>query len=403
MPAEFIRDLEETGNRAADDRLQGAVRRVRHRQERRGRAADRAGHGTADGDRHVAGVGHRPGVRSRGRRGAAGAQRRPSRCRTTPRRPLRGRIDFVYPTLDTETRTLKVRLELANPSGALKPGMFVNVELGADAADGVVVPDSAILDTGTRQLVYVETGPGRFTAREVSGGASGGREGGDPVGALRRANWWPRPPTSCSTPSRASATPRAAPRPGSSRSTDMIARIIEFSARNRLLVLLTTAAAVVAAVYVLREIRLDALPDLSDTQVIIFSRWDRSPDIIEDQVTYPITSALLGAPKVKAVRGLLRLRVLVRLRDLRGRDRPLLGPVARHRVPLEDPGAAARRRQDRTRAGRHRRRLGVPVRAGGSHAARTTRTNSARTRTGRFATRCRRFPAWRKWRPSAGS
>jgi copper/silver efflux system protein len=83
----------------------------------------------------------------------------------------------------------------------------------------------------------------------------------------------------------------------------MIARIIEFSARNRLLVLLVSAAAVVAAIYVLREIRLDALPDLSDTQVIIFSKWDRSPDIIEDQVTYPITSALLGAPKVKAVRG----------------------------------------------------------------------------------------------------
>jgi copper/silver efflux system protein len=83
----------------------------------------------------------------------------------------------------------------------------------------------------------------------------------------------------------------------------MITRVIEFSARNRVLVLLLGAAAVACAVYVLREIRLDALPDLSDTQVIIYSRWDRSPDILEDQVTYPITSALLGAPKVKAVRG----------------------------------------------------------------------------------------------------
>jgi Cu(I)/Ag(I) efflux system membrane protein CusA/SilA len=84
----------------------------------------------------------------------------------------------------------------------------------------------------------------------------------------------------------------------------MIRKIIELSARNRLLVLLGTAALVVCAVYVLRNIRLDALPDLSDTQVIIYSKWDRSPDIIEDQVTYPITSALLGAPRVKAVRGL---------------------------------------------------------------------------------------------------
>ena len=53
----------------------------------------------------------------------------------------------------------------------------------------------------------------------------------------------------------------------------------------------------------MRNIPLDALPDLSDTQVIVYSRWDRSPDILEDQVTYPITTALLGAPKVKAIRG----------------------------------------------------------------------------------------------------
>jgi copper/silver efflux system protein len=83
----------------------------------------------------------------------------------------------------------------------------------------------------------------------------------------------------------------------------MLRRVIAWSASHPLLVLLGTAAAVVAAVFLLREIRLDALPDLSDTQVIIYSRWDRSPDIIEDQVTYPITSALLGAPRVRAVRG----------------------------------------------------------------------------------------------------
>jgi Cu(I)/Ag(I) efflux system membrane protein CusA/SilA len=83
----------------------------------------------------------------------------------------------------------------------------------------------------------------------------------------------------------------------------MIKRIIEFSAHNRILVLLGVAVLGVLAVYTLKKIRLDALPDLSDTQVIIYSRWDRSPDIIEDQVTYPIISALLGAPDVKAIRG----------------------------------------------------------------------------------------------------
>ena len=83
----------------------------------------------------------------------------------------------------------------------------------------------------------------------------------------------------------------------------MIKRVIAFSANNRWLVLFAVAAFAVIAVYVLEEIRLDALPDLSDTQVIIYSKWDRSPDVIEDQVTYPIVTALLGAPQVKAIRG----------------------------------------------------------------------------------------------------
>src|SRR5262249_17074085 len=83
----------------------------------------------------------------------------------------------------------------------------------------------------------------------------------------------------------------------------MIERIIEFSARNKFLVLICTAVAVAVAIHWMRETPLDALPHLADTQVIIYSKWDRSPDIIEDQVTYPIVTALLGAPKIKAVRG----------------------------------------------------------------------------------------------------
>jgi Cu(I)/Ag(I) efflux system membrane protein CusA/SilA len=83
----------------------------------------------------------------------------------------------------------------------------------------------------------------------------------------------------------------------------VIKRIIRFSALNRLLVLLATAFVVAYGVHALRKIPVDAIPDLSDTQVIVYSRWDRSPDIIEDQVTYPITSALLGTPNVKAIRG----------------------------------------------------------------------------------------------------
>ena len=83
----------------------------------------------------------------------------------------------------------------------------------------------------------------------------------------------------------------------------MINRIIEFSANNKIIVFILIAAAVMGGLYSMRSVPLDALPDLSDTQVIVYSRWDRSPDIMEDQVTYPIVTAMLGAPKVKDVRG----------------------------------------------------------------------------------------------------
>ncbi|MDH4266675.1 MAG: efflux RND transporter permease subunit, partial [Deltaproteobacteria bacterium] len=83
----------------------------------------------------------------------------------------------------------------------------------------------------------------------------------------------------------------------------MINRIIDFSVDNKFIVFALVAAACIAGWWSMKHVALDAIPDVSDTQVIIFSRWDRSPDIIEDQVTYPIVSAMTGAPRVKAVRG----------------------------------------------------------------------------------------------------
>ncbi|MFA6186447.1 MAG: CusA/CzcA family heavy metal efflux RND transporter [Phycisphaerae bacterium] len=83
----------------------------------------------------------------------------------------------------------------------------------------------------------------------------------------------------------------------------MIGKIIEFSGKNKFIVIFFAIAAIIGAVYCIKNIPLDAIPDLSDTQVIIYSQWDRSPDIIEAQVTYPIVTAMLGAPGVKAIRG----------------------------------------------------------------------------------------------------
>jgi len=83
----------------------------------------------------------------------------------------------------------------------------------------------------------------------------------------------------------------------------MIKSVIDFSVRNRFLVLVLIGAAAVGGAWSLQRVPLDAIPDLSDTQVIISTRWDRSPDVVEAQVTYPIVTAMLGAPMVRAVRG----------------------------------------------------------------------------------------------------
>ncbi|MCX5837929.1 MAG: CusA/CzcA family heavy metal efflux RND transporter [Deltaproteobacteria bacterium] len=84
----------------------------------------------------------------------------------------------------------------------------------------------------------------------------------------------------------------------------MIAKVIEFSAKNRFLIFLLVLGSLAWGIWALKHTPLDALPDLSDTQVIIYTEWPgRSPDLIEDQVTYPITSTLLAAPKVQVVRG----------------------------------------------------------------------------------------------------
>ncbi|ACB74836.1 efflux RND transporter permease subunit [Opitutus terrae] len=84
----------------------------------------------------------------------------------------------------------------------------------------------------------------------------------------------------------------------------MLKRIIEFSLANRFLVLVATAALIIGGVYAVRNIPLDAIPDLSDTQVIIYTEWPgQAPQIVQDQLTYPITTKMLSVPSAKVVRG----------------------------------------------------------------------------------------------------
>ena len=81
-----------------------------------------------------------------------------------------GRISFVYPFHDPKTHTVKARVEMANPGHRLKPDMFVNAIIKIPLVKGIVVPVTAVIDTGKRQVVWIETAPGMFEPREVKVG-----------------------------------------------------------------------------------------------------------------------------------------------------------------------------------------------------------------------------------------
>ena len=84
-----------------------------------------------------------------------------------PGKELSSKIDYIYPTISADTRTAKVRLTLPNPGGQLKPEMFTNVEIKISLGKKLVIPESAVIDTGTSQVVYVDKGEGVFEPREV--------------------------------------------------------------------------------------------------------------------------------------------------------------------------------------------------------------------------------------------
>ena len=99
-------------------------------------------------------------------------QRVEIRSQSFPGKPFTGRISFIYPFLDPKTRTVKARVEMPNPGMRLKPDMFVNAVIKIPLASAFVVPVSAVMDTGKRQLVWVESSPGMFEPRDVQVGQS---------------------------------------------------------------------------------------------------------------------------------------------------------------------------------------------------------------------------------------
>ncbi len=90
-----------------------------------------------------------------------------------PATKLKGRVAYIYPTISPETRTLKVRFDFPNPGLRLKPQMYANVSLDLHSVTGVVIPDSALIETGVRVIAFVDAGGGFFEPREVRVGVRG--------------------------------------------------------------------------------------------------------------------------------------------------------------------------------------------------------------------------------------
>jgi Cu(I)/Ag(I) efflux system membrane fusion protein len=87
-----------------------------------------------------------------------------------PGKVLNSRIDYIYPTITADTRTVKVRLKLANPDYKLKPQMFANVEIKINTGKKLMIPESAVIDTGEGMVAYVDLGNGSFEPREIKTG-----------------------------------------------------------------------------------------------------------------------------------------------------------------------------------------------------------------------------------------
>jgi Cu(I)/Ag(I) efflux system membrane fusion protein len=88
-----------------------------------------------------------------------------------PGDPLTGKVVYIYPSLDPRTRTARVRIELPNRSGRLKPEMYADVEIRVDLGDRLAVPEGAVIDSGLRQIAIIDKGQGYFEPREIRTGA----------------------------------------------------------------------------------------------------------------------------------------------------------------------------------------------------------------------------------------
>ena len=201
--------------------------------------------------------------------------------------PIEGVVTFVYPDVRTETRTVRVRIEVANPDGRLKTDMYADVVFHVDAGllPAISVPTSAIIDNGARQIVLVAKSDGRFEPRPVKLGRRGegyveivdGFSTGEKI--VTTATFLIDAESNLQTALRA-FTER------SSRNDRGCHPLVGAQlAAGRFAGLFLT----LAGLYAVSRVPLDAIPDLSDVQVIVYTEYPgQAPQVVEDQVTYPL-------------------------------------------------------------------------------------------------------------------
>ena len=299
-----------------------------------------------------------------------------------PGKTFEGRVQAILPEVDATTRTLKARLQLANPGGRLVPGMFVQMQISDPrTAKVLLVPTEAIVQTGKRTVVMLAEDDGRFQPADVQIGIESG--GLTEITRGLKAGQKVVVSAQFLIDSEASLRGIEARLGGASAEQALIARLIRWSIDNRFLVLIATAMLSAWGVVSVTKTPLDALPDLSDVQVIIRTSWPgqaprhrREPgDLSADD------DDAVGARREDGAR-LFVLRRLVRLCAVRRRHRSVLGALARARIPEPGAGAAAGQCQGVARPRCHRRRLDLPVRAGRPQRYAGRRRSCVRCRTG---------------------
>jgi hypothetical protein len=259
-----------------------------------------------------------------------------------PGKIFHGRVAYVYPQSIPIPGTVRVRVELPNRDGSLKPDMFATVEIESRFQSSVAIPEEAVIHSGERNVVVVSRGGGRFESHDVALGVLADRyyqvlsgvNAGDSIvvssqflidseSNLKAALKQMTPDPASGYSSRSSNSPvrrrltakrwkgwkvwrkrsRSTTQNTESEAT-MLGRIIEWSVRNKFLVILVTAFAIGGGIWAIQTTPVDAIPDLSDVQVIVYTKFSgQSPRTVEDQITYPLTTQLVSVPFSKVVRG----------------------------------------------------------------------------------------------------